>query len=88
MVSTRKTKASKIDMDKIYSEIHTEPKDAYFELDPYKIYPDVDGVDLQTSLDEARSKVAGNEERYEFDLKITKAQKTIKIGRASCRERV
>lgn len=78
MVSTRKTKASKIDMDKIYSEIHTEPKDAYFELDPYKIYPDVDGVDLQTSLDEARSKVAGNEERYEFDLKITKAQKTIK----------
>lgn len=78
MISTRKAKASKIDMDKIYSEIHTEPQDAYFELEPYKIYPDVDGVDLQISLDEAKSKVSGNEERYEFDLKITKAQKTIK----------
>lgn len=78
MISTRKAKASKIDMDKIYSEIHTEPQDAYFELEPYKIYPDVDGVDLQISLDEAKSKVSGNEEIYEFDLKITKAQKTIK----------
>lgn len=78
MVSTKKAKASKIDMDKVYSEIHTEPQDAYFELDPYKIYPDVDGVDLQISLDEARNKITGNEERYEFDLKITKAQKTIK----------
>lgn len=78
MVSTKKAKASKIDIDKVYSEIHTEPQDAYFELDPYKIYPDVDGVDLQISLDEARNKITGNEERYEFDLKITKAQKTIK----------
>lgn len=78
MVSTKKAKASKINIDKVYSEIHTEPQDAYFELDPYKIYPDVDGVDLQISLDEARNKITGNEERYEFDLKITKAQKTIK----------
>lgn len=77
-IPVKKVKASNINMDKVYSEIHTEPKDAYFELDPYKIYPDTDGVDLQISLDEAKKQITGNQEKYEFDLKITKAQKTIK----------
>lgn len=77
-IPVKKAKASDINMDKVYSEIHTEPKDAYFELEPYKIYPDTDGVDLQISLDEAKKQITGNQEKYEFDLKITKAQKTIK----------
>lgn len=77
-IPTQKAKASSIDMDKIYSEIHRQPQDAYFELEPYKIYPDVDGVDLAISLEEAKKQVTGEAQEYQFDLKITKATKTIK----------
>ena len=77
-IPTHKTKASSIDMDKVYSEIHCEPQDAYFELEPYKIYPDVDGVDLVISLDDAKKQITGKAQEYQFDLKITKANKTIK----------
>lgn len=71
-------KAQAIDMDKIYSEIHKEPQDAYFETEPYKIYPDVDGVDLAISVEEAKQ-IINNEhkEEYTFDLNIKKASKTI-----------
>ena len=71
-------KASDIDMDKIYSEVHKEPQDAYYETEPYAIYPDVDGVDLAISLDEAKAQIQSEDkEEYTFDLNITKAQKTI-----------
>lgn len=77
-IPTQKAKASSIDMDKVYSEIHRQPQDAYFELEPYKIYPDVDGVDLAISLEEAKKQITGEAQEYQFDLKITKASKTIK----------
>lgn len=77
-IPVEEAKASKIDIDKIYAEIYTEPKDAYFEPDPYKIYPDVDGVDLAVSVDEAKKIIESEDkEEYELDLNITKAQKTI-----------
>lgn len=70
--------APEIDMDKIYSEVHTEPQDAYYETDPYKIYPDVDGVDLAITLDEAKNSISSEDkEEYIFNLKITGAEKTI-----------
>lgn len=77
-IPTHKAKASSIDMDKVYSEIHCEPQDAYFELEPYKIFPDVDGVDLAISLEDAKKQIRGEAQEYQFDLKITKANKTIK----------
>lgn len=77
-IPTHKVKASNINMDKIYSEIYCEPQDAYFELEPYKIFPDVDGVDLAIGLEEAKKQITGESQEYQFDLKITKAVKTIK----------
>lgn len=72
------TKAEHIDMAKIYEEIHTEPKDAYYELEPYALYPDVDGVDLAMSVEEAQKEVdSEDKEEYKFKLVITKADKTI-----------
>ena len=71
-------KAQKIDMKKIYSEIHCEPQNAYYETDPYKIYPDVDGIDLLVSVEEAQKLVEQEEkEEYNFELKITEADITI-----------
>lgn len=77
-IPVRNAKASNIDMDKVYSEVHTEPQDAYFETEPYKIYPDVDGIDLAISLEEAKQNIQSEDkEEYTFPLKITKASKTI-----------
>lgn len=72
-------KADPIDMDKIYSEIYTEPKDAYYELEPFNIYPEVNGVDLEIGLEEAKKQIKQeNKDEYTFKLKITPAEKTIK----------
>lgn len=71
-------KAQKIDMQKIYSEIHCEPQNAYYETDPYKIYPDVKGIDLIVSVEEAQKIIEQEEkEEYIFELKITEADITI-----------
>jgi len=78
-IPTENAKASNIDMDKIYAEIHTEPKDASYTLEPYALYPDEDGVDLKISVEEAKKQVlAQDKQEYTFDLNITKASKTVK----------
>lgn len=74
-IPTQETKASEIDIDKIYSEVKKEPQDAYFELDPYQIYPDSDGVDFD--LEAAREALKEEKDEYTIPLQITKASKTI-----------
>ena len=77
-IPVEEVKASTIDMKKIHSEIYSLPQNAYYELDPYKIYADVDGIDLTITPEEAQKTVQDeNKEEYIFDLKITKAEKTI-----------
>ena len=72
-------KADPIDMDKIYGEVYTEPKDAYYELEPFNIYPEVNGVDLEIGLKEAKKQIKEeSKDEYIFKLKITPAEKTIK----------
>lgn len=71
-------KASSINIEEIYSEIYREPQDAYYEKEPYKIYADVNGIDFNISIDEAKNIIAdANKEEYVIPLKITKAGKTI-----------
>ena len=77
-IPVENVKASKIDMKKIYSEVYSEPQDAYYISEPYKIFADVDGIDLAISVDEATKIIESeNKNEYVFDLKITKAKKTI-----------
>lgn len=77
-IPTESVKASNIDMKLIKEEIYREPQNAYFETDPYKIYPDLDGIDLAISVEEAQEFVEKeNKEEYNFDLKITQAEITV-----------
>ena len=77
-IPTEDVKASPIDMIAIHKEIYCEPKDAYFELEPYKIYPDVDGIDFAISPEEAQNQIISEDKNeYTFDLKITGAEKTL-----------
>lgn len=58
-----------IDIDKIYEEVHTEPKNAYYTKDPFQVFPHVNGVDFD--LEAARALLKEEKEEYEIELKIT-----------------
>lgn len=77
VIPTKQAQPEKIDIDKIYSEVYTEPKDAYYIPEPFQLFPEEDGVDFAISLEEARQIVgAENGEEYTIPLKITPASKT------------
>ena len=63
-----------IDIDKIYEEVHTEPKDAYYTKNPFQVFPHVDGIDFD--LEVARETVKEYKEEYEIELKITSPKVT------------
>lgn len=67
-----------IDLDKIYSEVHTEPKDAYYVSEPFQIFPEEDGIDFAITMEEAKAIISDTSlEEYTIPLKITPAAKTI-----------
>ncbi len=77
VIPTKEAQPEKIDIDKIYNEIHTEPKDAYYIAEPFQLFPEEDGVDFAISLEEARQIIgAENVEEYTIPLKIMPASKT------------
>jgi len=67
-----------IDIDKIHSEIYKESKDAYFKKDPFKVFPEVKGVDFD--IDKAKKFLNDNVDNTEFsiELKYTKPKTTLK----------
>lgn len=67
-----------IDLDRIYSEIHTEPKDAYYIPEPFQIFKEENGVDFAITMEEAKAIIADvSKEEYTIPLKLTPAAKTI-----------
>lgn len=68
-----------IDIDDIYSKVHTEPQDAYYTKNPFQIFPHVDGVDFD--LEAAKEMLKEDKEEYEIKLTITSPKVTTdKIG--------
>lgn len=63
--------ADNIDIDKIYSEVHTEPKDAYIVEEPFQVFNSENGVDFD--VENAKTIIAEEKEEYIIPLKITKA---------------
>ncbi len=76
-------KAEKIDIEKIYSEIHTEPKDAYYteatETTKFAIYPDIDGIDFAITMDEAKE-IISQEGLSEYSIPINRKKANITIN--------
>lgn len=70
---TNKT-PEKIDIQKIYDEVHKEVQDAYYTKDPFTIHPEVEGIDF--NLDEAKKILEEDKEQYEIPLTITKPKVT------------
>ncbi len=66
-----KTQSPKeVNVDEIYTEVHKDPKDAYYTKDPYKITPSENGVDFKVSIDEAKQTVQSAETECEIPLKV------------------
>lgn len=60
-----------IDIEKIYSEIKKEPKDAYYTQNPFSVFPSENGMDFNISLDEAKNIIqTPNQTEYVIPLKI------------------
>ena len=73
---------SEIDLEKIYNEVHKEVQNAYITQDPVEIHPEVNGVDFEVSLEEAKKNLEEDKEEYIIPLKITLAEITLKeIGK-------
>lgn len=62
--------AKNIDIDSIYTEVHKQPVDAYYQTNPYVVYPSSNGLDFNISLDDAKNIVSTYQEEYTIPLKI------------------
>lgn len=71
-IPVKQSKASDININNIYNDIYKEAKDAYFTQNPFTIYPQVDGVDFEISIDEAKAMLEQEQDTYTIPLKITK----------------
>ena len=58
-----------VDIDKIYSEIHKEPSDAYYTTNPLVVYPHTDGLDFESSLDDVKEMLKTPQDEYVIKLK-------------------
>lgn len=71
-----------INIETIRNEIYVEPQDAYYTTNPFTIYPHVDGVDFNISIEEAKNIVSQDAEEYTIPLKYTTPSVTTKqIGK-------
>lgn len=66
----------KIDIDKIYSQIHKQPVNATYTVDPYSVSPSEDGVEFNISIEEIKQMLENDKEEYIIPLKIIKPQIT------------
>ena len=66
-----------INIQKVRDEIYKSPKDAYYTQNPFKIYPEEDGVDFNITIEEAQKIIEEDGEEYRIPLKFTKPQITV-----------
>lgn len=65
-----------IDIEQIYLDIYKEPKDAYYTKEPFTVYPHVDGVTFNISMEEAKALLNNGQNEIVIPLKITKPNVT------------
>ena len=69
-IATSIKQPSKINIEKIYEEVHKEAKDAYYTQNPFSVYPSENGMDFAISLEEATQMLEEEKEEYTIPLKI------------------
>ena len=70
-------KPTQISIEEIYKEIYKETKNAYISNDPVEVHPEVNGVDFNITMEEAKTILNQAEKECTIPLKITLAEVTI-----------
>ncbi|MCI9062991.1 MAG: hypothetical protein HFJ17_00040 [Clostridia bacterium] len=78
IVPMEESKPKAIDIDLIHKEIYKEPKDAYYEKNPFKIYKDIEGVDFD--VEEAKELIANKPDKSEYKIKLKYTKANIKLN--------
>lgn len=79
IIEVYEVEPSNVDIDKIYNEVYTEPKNAYYTKDPFEIFPHVNGINFDKEA--AKKILEEDKEEYEIPLVITVPEITTnKIG--------
>ena len=71
-IITKYEEPEKIDIQKIYSEIYREAKDAYVIEKPFELHKEESGIDFAISIEESKQILKEEKETYVIPLKITK----------------
>ena len=74
-LSVINTAPDKLDIEKIYTELYKEPKDAYYEENPLQIYSEVVGVSFDK--DSAKKAIETPSKEYIIPLQFVAPNKTI-----------
>lgn len=77
VVPTQNDLPKKIDIEKIYNEVHKEVQNASITTNPTKINPEVQGIDFAISIDEAKEMIKEEKEEYVIPLKIINPEITL-----------
>lgn len=64
----------KIDINKIYSEVHTEPQNAYINKEPFELFLGSPGTDFAITIEEAKNLLLEEKSEYIIPLKITESE--------------
>jgi vancomycin resistance protein YoaR len=64
----------KIDINKIHSEVHTEPQNAYINHEPFELFLGSPGTDFAITIEEAKHLLSEEKSEYIIPLKITEAE--------------
>ena len=75
-IATYLAEPKDINIEQIYEEVHTEVQDAYYTKNPFKVYPEIKGVDF--NLEEAKEILKEEKGEYVIPLVITNPTKTTK----------
>lgn len=70
----QKMQPNKIDIQKIYAEVHTEPKNAYIIQEPFELSLGSHGTDFAITIEEAENLLQEEKSEYIIPLKITQPQ--------------
>ena len=76
-ITVEEAKPEEINIQKVRDEIYKEPKDAYYTQNPFKIYPEEDGIDFAITIEEAQKIIDEEKDEYQIPLKFTSPNITV-----------
>ena len=76
-IPVKLVKPGEISIDEIYNEIACEPKNAYVEKNPFKIYKEIDGIDFD--INKAKE-IVKNEFKNEYKISLNKKKAAVTIN--------